>query len=442
MKRPCSDDGNRPSWVPLAPETQLATENNQANEASEMKVLAINCGSSTLKFQVIEGTATDQTRGEQQRLAHGLVDRIGEHGEINFNSGTGRRLVQPTRVADHAEAMVSLLRWLQSIDLMGPDGIAALGHRVVHGGDHFTGPALIDDQALDAIDSLSHLAPLHNGPALSAIRAARQTLGRSMPMVATFDTAFHRTMPQRAACYAISQELAARHHIHRYGFHGLAHHYMAERYTAITSTPTQELKLITLQLGNGCSATAVEAGRSIDTSMGFTPLEGLIMGTRCGDVDPSLAGFLAQQEGVSIEQVEDWLNTRSGLLGVSGLSNDMRQLLAAEREGDSLAGLAIDMFCYRVRKYIGAYLAVLGGAQAVVFGGGIGENAAEARSRICAGMEWCGLTLDQERNNRAVGREGPISADGARVGAYVIPVDEESIIARDTIRCLEQSRRA
>jgi acetate kinase len=256
--------------------------------------------------------------------------------------------------------------------------------------------------------------------------------------VATFDTAFHRTLPERASRYAIPLELADKHRIRRYGFHGLAHRYMTERYAAITATPLEQVKLVTLQLGNGCSATAIEGGRSVDTSMGFTPLEGLIMGTRSGDVDPSLAGILARREGVDIEEAEAWLNTRSGLLGVSGRSSDMRELLEAEANGDDRAALAVDMFCYRARKYVGAYLAALDGADAVVFGGGIGENAPPVRARICAGMEWCGLTLDEGRNARTVGCEGRISTDDSRVHAYVIQVNEAAVIARDTVRCLRR----
>jgi acetate kinase len=259
-------------------------------------------------------------------------------------------------------------------------------------------------------------------------------------MVATFDTAFHRTMSERASRYAIPLELAERHRIRRYGFHGLAHRYMTERYAALTATPLEQVKLVTLQLGNGCSATAIEGGRSVDTSMGFTPLEGLMMGTRSGDVDPSLAGFLARREGVDIEEAEAWLNTRSGLLGVSGKSADMRELLEAEEGGDARAALAVEMFCYRVRKYVGAYLAALGGADAVVFGGGIGENAPLVRARICAGMGWCGLTLDEDRNARTGGSEGRISSDDSKVRAYVIPVDEAAVIALDTVHCLRRLR--
>ncbi|MCJ7511283.1 MAG: acetate kinase [Dehalococcoidia bacterium] len=405
-----------------------------------MKVLAINCGSSTLKFQVIE-VEEEAAPGRERRLASGTVDRIGGRAAIEFAAENGERLQEAAPVADHGEATQRVLVWLGSCGFLEPDGLVAIGHRVVHGGEQFVEPTLIDDEAMDAIEAVSDLAPLHNEPSLRAIRAARAVLGPAIPMVAIFDTAFHRTMPERASRYAIPQDLAAKHRIRRYGFHGLAHRYMTERYAAITSTPMAQAKLITLQLGNGCSATAVEGGRSLDTSMGFTPLEGLMMGTRSGDVDPSLAAFLARREGVSVEEVEGWLNTRSGLLGVSGRSRDMRELLEAERQGDQRAALAVEMFCYRVRKYIGAYLSALGGAHAVVFGGGIGENAPTVRARICAGMDWCGLTLDQDRNAAAIGVEERISADNVEVHAYVIPVDEAVIIARDTAGCLLRQRR-
>jgi acetate kinase len=404
-----------------------------------MKVLAINCGSSTLKFQVID-VEGEAAAGRERRLASGTVDKIGGRAAIEFTAENGERLQEAAPVADHGEATQRLIVWLGSCGFLEPDGLGAIGHRVVHGGEQFVEPTLIDDEAIDAIEAVSDLAPLHNEPSLRAIRAAREALSPAIPMVAIFDTAFHRTMPERASRYAIPQELAAKHHIWRYGFHGLAHRYMTERYVAITSTPMAQVKLITLQLGNGCSATAVEGGRSLDTSMGFTPLEGLMMGTRSGDVDPSLVAFLARREGVSVEAVEGWLNTRSGLLGVSGRSRDMRELLEAERQGDNRAALAVEMFCYRVRKYIGAYLSVLGGAHAVVFGGGIGENAPTVRARICAGMDWCGLTLDQDRNAAAIGVEERISADYAKVHAYVIPVDEAVIIARDTVSCLRHQR--
>lgn len=400
-----------------------------------MRVLALNCGSSTLKFDVFDSEEPTGTAGIK-RLAGGSVDRIGSGSTIEFAVGQKHAPRQEVALADHEAATRRMLDVLNSSDL-GPKRIDAVGHRVVHGADRFVEPTLLDADVVDGIAALSELAPLHNGPALQAIRAARSELGAAVPMVAVFDTAFHRTLPAKASYYAIPRALAEKHRIRRYGFHGLAHRFMAERYAALTSITTR-LRLVTMQLGNGCSITAVEGGRSLDTSMGFTPLEGLIMGTRSGDVDPSLAGFLARQEGVSVEEVEGWLNSRSGLLGVSGRSRDMRELLEAERQGDTRAGLAIEMFCYRARKYLGAYLAVLGGADAVVFGGGIGENAPAVRSRICAGMEWCGLILDTKRNDAAIGTEGRISTDSAAINAYVIPVNEAEIIVRDTLRCLEK----
>jgi acetate kinase len=399
-----------------------------------MRLLVINCGSSTLKFQLIEAEG-DAALDRQRRLARGIVDRIGAPASLEF-AGEGREPHRETAaVADHDEATRRVLAWLESVGLLA-DGLDGVGHRVVHGGDRFLEPTLIDDEVVEAIEALTDLAPLHNAPSLKAIRAARRLLGAGVRMVATFDTAFHRTLPERASRYAISLELADKHRIRRYGFHGLAHRCMTERYAVITGTPLEQAKLVTLQLGNGCSATAIEGGRSVDTSMGFTPLEGLMMGTRSGDVDPSLAGFLARREGVDVEEAETWLNTRSGLLGVSGRFSDMRELLEAEASGDRRAALAVDMFCYRVRKYVGAYLAALGGADAVVFGGGIGENAPLVRARICAGLGWCGLTLDDARNARAIGSEGRISTDDSRVHAHVIPVDEAAVIARDTVRCL------
>jgi acetate kinase len=405
-----------------------------------MKILALNCGSSTLKFQLIEIDSEAAASARGRRLAGGIVERIGARAAIDFAVEHGEPLRRPAAVADHAEATRHVLDWLASTELLAPRGLEAIGHRVVHGGDLFVEPTLIDDEVLAAVEALTDLAPLHNAPSLSAIRAARALLGPGVPMVATFDTAFHRTLPERASLYAIPLELADKHRIRRYGFHGLAHRYMTERYAAITSTPVGQVKLVTLQLGNGCSATAVEGGCSIDTSMGFTPLEGLMMGTRSGDVDPSLAGFLARREAVDIAEAEGWLNTRSGLLGVSGRSADMRELLEAEARGDARAALAVAMFCYRVRKYVGAYLAALGGADAVVFGGGIGENAPSVRARVCADMGWCGLTLDEDRNAQTVGSESRISRGDSRVQAYVIPVDEEAIIAQDTVRWLRSQR--
>jgi acetate kinase len=378
-----------------------------------MNVLTINCGSSSLKYEL----CTAGPGSSVARLTKGTVDRIGEIAAM----------------PDHTEACRLVLKSVTAAGLPKPDAVV---HRVVHGGDRFVAPARIDDTVLADIEALAELAPLHNGPAVAAIRATRMLLGPAVPMVAVFDTAFHRTLPPVAASYALPLELAAAHKIRRYGFHGIAHRSMAERYVALTRAPTERTKLITLQLGNGCSAAAVAGGRSVDTSMGFTPLEGLMMGTRSGDADPSLAAYLAQHAGMAPAEVEDLLNRRSGLLGVSGTSRDMRDLLERERQGDDRAALAVEMFCYRVRKYIGAYLAVLGGADAVIFGGGIGEHAPAVRARICAGMEWCGLRLDGSRNEATVGTEGQISTGDATLHAYVIPVDEAIILVNDTVQCL------
>ena len=340
---------------------------------------------------------------------------------------------------DHHEAMELVLAWLSSL---GAEAEAdAVGHRVVHGGERFIEPELIDEDLIATIDEVSHLAPLHNAPALSAIRAARGRLGR-VPMVATFDTAFHRTMPERASRYALPWEVAEQHSIYRYGFHGLAHRYMAERYSAITSRSPEQTRLITLQLGNGCSATAIAGGRSVDTSMGFTPLEGLVMGTRSGDVDPAAVAHLAANQGLDASEVEDLLNNKSGLLGVSGRSHDMRDLLEAEERGDVRASLAVELFCYRARKYIGAYMAALGGTEAVLFGGGIGENAPGVRERICRGLEFAGLILEGRRNANTVGREGAIHDDASEICVHVILVNEEAVIANDTVSCLSERSRS
>ncbi|HZA24541.1 MAG TPA: acetate/propionate family kinase, partial [Dehalococcoidia bacterium] len=312
-----------------------------------MKVLAVNCGSSTLKFQVIQLTLEDPLASPGKRLVDGSVNRIGQEGTFKVTANEGDEQNEEVAVKDYLDAMRLVLDKLDSLGYLGPDGVEAVGHRVVQGAERFTRPVIIDDSVIQGIDELSQLAPLHNKPSLEAIRSAWDRLGTSTPMVATFDTLFHLTLPDRASRYPIPLELAEKHHIKRFGAHGLAHRYMTERYAAVTSTPVEEVRLITLQLGSGCSATAVQGGRSIDTSMGLTPLEGLMMGTRTGDIDPSLPGYLARCEKAEIEEVEDWLNKRSGLLGVSGSSQDVRDLLEAAEQGDTSAALALDMFCYR-----------------------------------------------------------------------------------------------
>jgi acetate kinase len=344
---------------------------------------------------------------------------------------------QEVTLSDQAAAIRYLLVWLDDQKGCSTSSLDAVGHRVVHGGEEFTASEEIDERMLLTVSQIGYLAPLHNGPALEVIRETRRVLGGSLPMVAVFDTAFHRTLPNYARRYAIPEEMTIKHQLWRYGFHGLAHRWMMERFAALANRQPNSLKLVTLQLGSGCSAAAIQNGRSVETSMGLTPLEGLMMATRSGDIDPSLPGWLSQQEGVGIEQVRESLNTRSGLLGVHGSIQDVRGLLEAEQKGDGRARLALEMFCHRVRKYLGAYLAVMGGADAVIFGGGIGENAPAIRERICANMNWCGLHLRQERNAPAA-QEGCISTDDSPISVYVVPVNEEVLIAREAFKCLSR----
>jgi acetate kinase len=325
-----------------------------------------------------------------------------------------------------------VIDWLRSRP--GLSGIDAVGHRVVHGGDRFVKSVLIDDDVIAALEDLCEIAPLHNPGAVSGIRAARKILGDGMPTAAAFDTSFHHTIPDQAALYAIPYELAFKHKIRRYGFHGLAHQYDILRYAEASAKPVTQVSAVTLHLGNGCSATAIRNGQSIDTSMGFTPLEGLVMGTRSGDLDPALVSYLARKEQVDAAAVENWLNKRSGLLGISGISNDMRELTAAYQTNPR-ARLAVDVFCYRARKYLGAYLAALAGAaQAVIFSGGIGENSSLVRKSIIDPMAWAGLSLDDAANNRVIGCDGRISTAQARLEIFVVHTDEEAIIAQETAR--------
>ncbi len=396
-----------------------------------MNILAVNCGSSSVKFRLCAVSPPATAAAAPRVLARGLVERIGGASAFSLErDGTPDRGPRGA-IVDHEAAVRSIVDWLRA----GSPAPDAVGHRVVHGGSRLVAPTLIDAATEGEIEALEALAPLHNGPSLAGIRACRAVLGAGMPMVAVFDTAFHASLPERAYRYAIPAELADRHGIRRYGFHGLSYQHVVARYAVLTGRPETEATLVAFHLGNGASAAAIERGRSIDTSMGFTPLEGLVMGTRSGDIDPALVGFLSEREGVSAAEVERWLNERSGLLGLSGTSRDMRDLVAA-RGADARARLAVDVFCHRARKYLGAYLAALGGAQAVVFSGGIGENAPEVRAAICERMEWCGLELDPEANRRATGVEARISAGGARIEAWVIPTDEEQVIALETARRL------
>jgi acetate kinase len=407
-----------------------------------MNILVLNAGSSSLKFQII---ATDPERIRQDkdaRLVRGEVERIGAEAVVTVQKGDGAKQKLTASLKDISGALDFILRWAASpgsgvSEIQSVSDIHAVGHRVVHGGEAFTDSVLITEDVIRGIENCIDLAPLHNPINLRGIRATRDLLGPKIPQVAVFDTAFHSSLAERAYLYAIPYHLYLRYRIRRYGFHGISHRYMAYRYRTIRELPREETNIVSLHLGNGCSAAAIRGGRSTDTSMGMTPLEGLVMGTRSGDVDPAILGFIAAKEGLSIHEVETMLNKQAGLLGLSGLTHDMRVLQnEAEQHDDRRAKLAISIFCYRIRKYIGAFLAAMGGADAIVFTGGIGENSAAVRAGICEGLEWAGLSLDNEKNRKTVGAEGKITRDDCRLAAYVIPTDEELLIARDTARCI------
>jgi acetate kinase len=405
----------------------------------DMNVLVFNPGSSSLKFEVI---ASGPPRGQVVRgrtLLRGVVEPIGGHSKLVLFDGQTAVPQEELSVRDHGQAAKRVLNCMEA-GKFSAQGIATTrdvqiaGYRVVHGGQRYREPVRIDDDVIKTIEEQEILAPLHNAGASAVIRASRSKLGEGIPAVAVFDTGFHSTLPDRASIYAIPWELTRRYGIRRFGFHGISHNYLLLRYAELTETPVERTNIISLHLEGGSSATAVVGGKSIDTSMGFTPLEGLVMGTRSGDVDPALVAFLAQQEKVDASVVEDWLNKKSGLLGVSGRSQDTRVLVPHASE-DERTELALDIFAYRVRKYIGAYLAATGGVAAVVFGGGIGENTPDVRRRICEGLEWLGLDFDPERNAATVDREGQITRNGSRLHAYVIPTKEALMIAHEALRC-------
>jgi len=407
-----------------------------------VNVLVLNAGSSSLKFQVL---ATDPERIAQdtdERLCRGQVERIGGEAIVTAQArqGTARKFTAPLR--DVSAALEFVLHWLASresgiTEIQSLADVHAVGHRVVHGGEMFTTSALITDAVLKGIEDCIDLAPLHNPNNVKGIIAAREAFGPNVPQVAVFDTAFHTSIPEHAYLYAVPYHLYRRHRIRRYGFHGTSHRYVAYRYRTLRQLAFEQTHVITLHLGNGCSAAAIRNGHPVDTSMGMTPLEGLVMGTRSGDLDPAILNLIATKEGLSPHEVEALLNTQSGLLGISGLTNDMRVLLEELRlNDDRRVRLAIDVFCHRARKYIGAFLASMGGADAIVFTGGIGENSPEVRARICEGLAWAGLTVDPEQNQKTIGVEGRISTDASTLLAYAIPTNEELLIARDTVRVI------
>jgi acetate kinase len=397
-----------------------------------MNILVINCGSSSIKFRLLD-MATETT------LASGLLERIGEgnsHLTLHWRAPDGDKVQhRDETIADHTTGMASIFQAMQTVGTLGtgsrPD---AIGHRVVHGGEFFCRPARIDADSLAKIRQTIPLAPLHNPINLAGIEAC-MALFPGLPQVAVFDTAFHQTMPETAWRYALPNDWYEQHGVRRYGFHGTSHAYVARLAAEQLGKHPDDFNLITLHLGNGASATAIRNGRSIDTSMGLTPLEGLIMGTRCGDMDPAIPDYMERIVGMTPQQVDDALNKNSGLKAICG-EYDMRLILQHAAEGNARAQLAIDMYCYRLRKYIGAYTAALGRVDALVFTGGIGEHAAPIRAQVCAGLEGMGIRLDPTANAAVAGTAAHISQGDAPVAILVIPTNEELEIARQTATCL------
>lgn len=405
-----------------------------------MKVLVLNCGSSSAKYQLIETSLDAIERNADHMLARGSVERIGTASAVHTLVVPGReKFTDSKEILEHREALADILRLLTHPEvgvIEKTSEVDAVGHRMVHGGEHFTSSALATPEAIRAVQDCIPLAPLHNPPNLRGYEAAKRILP-DVPHALVFDTAYHQTMPPVSYLYGLPYVLYTRHGIRRYGFHGTSHRFVGWRSRVLLGRPREETRLVTCHLGNGSSVCAISHGRSVDTSLGFTPLEGLIMGTRCGDLDPGVIFHVMQVEELSEHQMTTMLNKHSGLAGISGVSNDMRELLEAEAKGHERAKLAIDMFCYRLRKYIAAFAGAMGGVDAVVFTGGIGENAPAVRERALAGLEFMGLRLDPAKNAAAVGRESDVSAAAATVRTLVIPTNEELIIARDTVRLVE-----
>ena len=390
-----------------------------------MEVLVINTGSSSIKYQLYRMPAAEV-------LARGVVEPLGANARLT-HTYDGRTHSADVKASGHAEAMEVILQTLvdDTIGVIEDVGqIEAVGHRVVHGGEEFTGSVMIDDEVIASLEKYADLAPLHNPPNLTGIGAARANLPHAK-QVACFDTAFHTTIPEVAYMYALPYEIYEKYRVRRYGFHGTSHRYVARRAATMMDRDKYDVNVITCHLGNGCSITAVKDGVSVDTSMGLTPLEGVVMGTRTGDFDPAILFYLAEK-GYDCQALNAMCNKKSGLLGISGESNDMRTLGESAAGGSRRAKLAIDIFCYRIKKYIGMYTAVLGTVDAVVFTGGIGENAVDVRKQICSDLEQIGIEIDEEINNATCQKEGLISTQNSRVKVFVIPTNEEAAIAKDT----------
>jgi len=391
-----------------------------------MKVLVINAGSSSVKYYLYE-------MPQAEVLANGVVERIGQEGSNLLHFVGDATHSEEIRVESVGEAMELILETLAKKDVgvvADISEIVAVGHRVVHGGEEFTGSVVVEERVIASIEKFADLAPLHNPPNLAGIQAVQRKVPGAR-QVACFDTAFHSTIPEVAYMYALPYELYEKYGIRRYGFHGISHRYVARRAAAMLGKGKYEINAVTCHLGNGCSIAAVKQGKSVDTSMGFTPLEGVPMGTRCGDLDPAILFYLGDK-GYDVETLNRICNKESGLLGLSGVSNDVRNLVNIARQDNTRAKLAVDVFCYRIKKYIGAYTAVLDTVDALVFTGGIGENALHLREQICSGLRQIGVQIDREANSAAIAQEAEISTNNSRVRVLVIPTNEQAAIANDT----------
>lgn len=404
-----------------------------------MLVLVINCGSSSVKYNLIE------TEGETE-VCSGIVERIGAVTSIVKHQPNNESVRKESKVIlNHSEALQEIMNFLLSPGnhiISSPDDIKAVGHRVVHGGEMFKDSVLIDDVVKDAIEQAFDLAPLHNPPNLKGIEAAEERLP-DIPHVAVFDTAFHHSLPPYAYLYGIPNRLYRRHKIRKYGFHGTSHYYVSRQYYKLSQKSKNQTSVITCHLGNGASIAAIKGGESVDTSMGFTPLSGLVMGTRSGDLDPSILFYIMEKEELSLNALHAMLNRHSGLLGLSGYAADMRDLISEAKNGDRRCQQAIDVFCYNIKKYIGTYMAVMNGCDAIIFTAGIGENSPQIRKKSVEGMENLGIVIDDERNEKAVNRKiEKISSDSSAVDILVIPTNEELVIAIDAAKIATASNQS
>lgn len=394
-----------------------------------MKVIVINAGSSSLKYQLIN-------MADNHVLAKGNCERIGMDGLITHKTSDGRNLQYEIGFPTHKEAFMEVVKVLTSGEgkvIEGSGEIAAVGHRVLHGSETYKVSTVITGQVIDDIDSFRDLGPLHNPPQAAAMRACREVFGPDIPMVAVFDTSFHQSMPEKAYMYALPYEYYEKYHIRKYGFHGTSHKFVSSHFLEMSGRKPEGTRLVVCHLGNGSSITAVQDGKCVDTTMGFTPLDGIIMGTRSGSVDPSVITYIESKEHLSADEMNDILNKKSGFIGLSGLSSDARDLVNAAKEGNARAKLACNMLRYQIKKYIGAYAAAMGGLDAVLFTGGIGENSGEARAEACEGLAFMGIELDPAENGANTGADHKISKAGGKVEVWVIPTNEELAIAIDTV---------